>query len=272
MSILFSASQVLQAYSLERPHLTVSDLSRLLHMPKSNASRLLRAMRDAGFLETVGDSKMYRPSALVLNAGRVYQQSVPLIMRADEVVTRISEATGHTGYVSKRIGTDVAVVADHSGTNALRVVNSIGRRLAAFASATGRTLLARMPDAEIAALYPAPLDPPSPNAPQTFEDLMARIGEVRRDGYAESNDEANRGVGALAVAVSDPATGEAVSLCIAYPASAITPEERARILQALLDGARAINDDFGGSAAPHTRKARREPQPEKSRPLMRVRG
>lgn len=270
MSILFSASQVLQAYSLERPHLTVSDLSRLLSMPKSNASRLLRAMRDAGFLETVGDSKMYRPSALVLNAGRVYQQSVPLIMRADEVVTRISEETGHTGYVSKRIGTDVAVVADHSGTNALRVVNSIGRRLAAFASATGRTLLARLDDAEIAALYPDPLDPPSPNAPQTFAELMERVAQVRRDGYAESNDEANRGVGALAVAVNDPATGEAVSLCIAYPASAITEEERARILQALLDGARAIAADFGGGAAPQERKPRRLALPDKSPATLRA--
>lgn len=249
MSILFSASQVLQAYSLERPHLTVSDLSRLLNMPKSNASRLLRAMRDAGFLETVGTTKMYRPSALVLNAGRVYQQSVPLIMRADAVVGSISEETGHTGYVSKRIGTEVAVVADRSGTNALRVVNSIGRRLEAFASATGRSLLARMSNADIAALYPGPLVPPSPNAPQTFDQLMARIEQVRRDGFAESNDEANRGVGALAVAVSDPATDEAVSLCIAYPASAITQQEHDRILQALLEGARAITTDFGGGAA-----------------------
>lgn len=245
MSILFSASQVLQTYSLERPHLTVSDLSRLLNMPKSNASRLLRAMRDAGFLETVGASKMYRPSALVLNAGRVYQQSVPLIVRAEQVVSRISEETGHTGYVSKLIGTDVAVVADRSGTNTLRVVNSIGRRLAAFASATGRTLLARLRDEDIAALYTAPLKPPSPNAPQNFEELMERIARVRRDGYAESNDEANRGVGALAVAVGDPATQETVSLCIAFPASAISKAERDRILHALLKGAESIAIDFG---------------------------
>ena len=245
MSILFSASQVLRTYSLERPHLTVSDLSRLLGMPKSNASRLLRAMRDAGFLETVGATKLYRPSSLVLNAGRVYQQSVPLIVRADQIVSRISEETGHTGYVSKREGTDVAVVADRTGTNTLRVVNSIGRRLEAFASATGRSLLARMRDEEIAALYPGPLKPPSPNAPQNFSELMARIARVRQDGYAELNDEANRGVGALAVAVGDPSTLEVVSLCIAFPASAITPDERARILQSLINGANVIASDFG---------------------------
>lgn len=245
MSILHSASQVLRAYSLERPHLTVSDLSRLLNMPKSNASRLLRAMRDAGFLETVGTSKMYRPSALVLNAGRVYQQSVPLIMRADQVVSRISEESGHTGYVSKMIGRDVAVVADRSGTHALRVVNSIGRRLEAFASATGRSLLARMRDEDIAALYDAPFKPPSPNAPQNFDDLMQRITRVRREGYAESNDEANRGVGALAVAVGDPVTQETVSLCIAFPASTIAKSERDEILQSLLKGAEAIAIDFG---------------------------
>ncbi|WP_422679940.1 IclR family transcriptional regulator domain-containing protein [Chelatococcus albus] len=89
-------------------------------------------------------------------------------------------------------------------------------------------------------LYPGPLNPPSATAPQDIDDLLARLARVRREGYAESNDEANRGVGAIAVAVGDPETGEEVSLCIAFPAATITDAERATIADALKDGARGI--------------------------------
>ena len=92
-----------------------------------------------------------------MRPGRLYRDSSSLIERAAAVVARISGATGHTGYVSKREGRDIVAVTDHPGTNALRVSSSIGRRLEAFASATGRTLLARMSDEDVRKLYPSPL-------------------------------------------------------------------------------------------------------------------
>ena len=85
-----------------------------------------------------------------------------------------------------------------------------------------------------------PLTPPSPTAPQSIDELLARLATVRRQGFAESHDESNRGVGAIAVAVGDPERGEAVSLCIVFPASMITPPERQSIIDALRAGAAEI--------------------------------
>lgn len=240
MTTLSSAADVLRCLSADRPYLTVSTAAELLGVPKSTASRLLRAMLEAGFLETVGASKKYRPGLLLYEAGRLYRDSSSLIERAAAVVARISGATGHTGYVSQREGRDIVAVTDHPGTNALRVSSSIGRRLEAFASATGRTLLARMSDEDVRKLYSNPLTPPSPTAPQSIDELLARLAAVRRLGFAESHDESNRGVGAVAVAVGDPERREAVSLCIVYPASMIAPPERQSIIDALRAGAAEI--------------------------------
>ncbi|MGO4781411.1 helix-turn-helix domain-containing protein, partial [Lysobacter sp. 2RAB21] len=82
--------------------MTVTDLVSLLGMPKSNASRLLRAMRNEGLLETVGDSKRYRPSLLLNQVGHIYRFAASLIDRADSVIGRISDEVGHTGYISVR--------------------------------------------------------------------------------------------------------------------------------------------------------------------------
>lgn len=240
MSILLAAADVLRCFSSTRHDVTVTDLVTLLGMPKSNASRLLRAMREAGLLETVGETKRYRPSALLHQAGQVFRYSASLVDRADAVVARVAGAVGHTGYISVRQGADIVGVTAHPGRNALRVVTGIGERIAAFASSTGRALLARLPDDEVRRLYPNGFAPPSATAPQTLDELLRRLAIVRAEGYAESDDEAVRGVGAISVAVGDPVTGDAVALCVSFPAAMATAAERAAIIQSLREGAAAI--------------------------------
>jgi DNA-binding IclR family transcriptional regulator len=240
LSILLAAADVLRCFSSTRHDVTVTDLVALLDMPKSNASRLLRTMRDAGLLETVGDSKRYRPSVLLHQAGQVYRFSASLIDRADAVVARVSAEIGHTGYISVRQGTDIIGVTAHPGRHALRVVTAIGDRIAAFASSTGRALLARLPDDEIRRLYAGGFAPPSATAPQSFDELFARLAAERARGYAESEDEAVRGVGAISVAVGDPVSGDEVALCISFPAAMASAAERAAIITSLGLGAAEI--------------------------------
>lgn len=240
MSILLAAADVLRCFSSTRHDVSVTDLVTLLGMPKSNASRLLRAMRDAGMLETVGETKRYRPSVLLHQAGQVYRFSASLVDRADAVVARVAGEVGHTGYVSVRQGSDIVGVTAHPGRHALRVVTAIGERISAFASSTGRALLARLPDDEVRRLYPSGFAPPSATAPRDLDDLLRRLAIVRAEGYAESDDEAVRSVGAISVAVGDPATGEAVALCVSFPAATATAEERDTIIRSLSAGAAAI--------------------------------
>ena len=54
MSILAAAAQVFRCFRHDCVSLTLTDLVAMSGMPKSNASRLLRSMRDAGLLETIG--------------------------------------------------------------------------------------------------------------------------------------------------------------------------------------------------------------------------
>lgn len=240
MTTLSSAADVLRCYSVDRRELTVTQLSQLLAMPKSNASRLLRAMAACGLLETVGASKRYRPALLLHEAGALYRTASGLTQRADEIVARIAATCGHMGYVSIRDGVEVVTVTDHPGTHALRVASTIGRRLPAAASSTGRALLARRADGEIRALFTPFPEPASANAPADVEALLARVGQVRRGGYACAIDEATRGVGAVSVAVGDPQTGDEVALCIAFPAALMTEAERIDLARGLHEGAAQI--------------------------------
>jgi DNA-binding IclR family transcriptional regulator len=209
----------------------VTEVTRRLGLPKASASRLLRSMREAGMLETIGDTRRHRPGRMMLDLAAAFRHSSGIIGRAGEVVAETVRRFGHTGYVSVRDGREVTAVADFEGSNSLRVVSNIGRRLPAHLSATGRTLLARLAETEVAAIYHGHPD---------LDRLMARLERVRRQGFAVSTEETTPGVEAVALAVTDPATDESVSLCIVYPHRLVSREECAAMIAALGHGAGRI--------------------------------
>ncbi|MEE4014693.1 IclR family transcriptional regulator [Roseibium sp. FZY0029] len=236
MSILKNAADVLRLFGADCTDLTVSEVTTRLDMPKANASRLLKAMREAGMLETIGDTRRHRPGRLMLDLAAAFRRSSGLIGRASEVMSEVGLRFGHTGYITLRVGREVTAVADFPGTNALRVVSNIGRRLPAAMSATGRSLLARLTDEEVRALY---------EGDTALDVLLEKLSEVRTTGYATSSQEATPGVDSIAIAVADPATDEAVSLCIVYPHAVVDQSGHNEMLAALAAGATRIAEELG---------------------------
>lgn len=239
MSVLQNAASVLKLYSDDCLELTVTDVARRLDMPKANASRLLKAMRDAGMLSTIGNTLRHRPGTVMLDLAAIFRRSTRLISRAGDAVAALSAQFGHTGYISILDGQEVTAVADFPGTNALRVVSNIGRRLSAHQSATGRSILARMSDAEIATLY---------HGHPSADILRSHLATIRQSGFATSSQESTPGVDAIAIAVGDPATRETISLCIVYPHGLVDDDGCKQMLTALSTAASQIAADFGDSA------------------------
>jgi DNA-binding IclR family transcriptional regulator len=239
MSTLYNAAGVLRCFGTGCSDITVTEVAARLGLPKASASRLLRAMREAGMLEVIGDTKRHRPGRMMLDLAAAFRHSSRLITRASEVVAEATRRFGHTGYVSLREGREVTAVADFEGTNALRVVSNIGRRLPADRSATGRSLLARLADAQVAALF---------HGRAGLERLLAEVAAVRTQGYAVSHQESTPGVDGIAIAVADPATDEAVSLCIVYPNTLVTLPQRDAMIAALSEGAGEIAATLGDDA------------------------
>nr|WP_255702863.1 IclR family transcriptional regulator C-terminal domain-containing protein [Roseivivax sp. GX 12232] len=124
-------------------------------------------------------------------------------------------------------------------------MGAVGRRLEAKNSATGRSLLARISDDEVRDLYQGDPD---------LDALLPKLAQVRECGFAYSEQEATRGVDAIALALADPQTDEAVSLCIVYPHAVIDRDGRNEMIAALAEGATRAAKDLGdsGFVAPRT--------------------
>ncbi len=235
MSILASAVNVLRCFSTTCSELTVTEVAQLLGLPKSNVSRLLRAMREAGLLDSARDGRGYSPGVLLVGLGELASVGQTLGARAHAAVSRVSEQCGHAGFVSARYGRRMVGLTHHAGRNPLQVgVFMGGNPLYVDACATGRALLATLHDDAVRELLDGQVSQATPQSPVTMDELFSRLAQVRERGYAESHDEAGKGIGALAVAVRDERTEEVLSFCITYPEATVDAVELRSITEALL--------------------------------------
>lgn len=235
MASLESAVSVLRCYSTTCTELTVTEVAQTLGMPKSNVSRLLRSMRDVGLLDSARDGRGYSPGLMLVGFGQVASAGHSLGLRADAAVARLTDQSGHSGYVSARVGTFVVGLTHHTGRNPLQVgVPLGGHRLAIDACATGRSMLATLTDDAVVSLLGGEVSRVTPQSPATMAELLDRLAMVRECGYAESHNEAGKGVGAIAVAVSDERTAEVLSVCLTFPEATVEQAERRFLTQQLL--------------------------------------
>lgn len=234
MSTIQNVSRLLRLFTAERSVLSVTEASQLLKLPKSSVSRLLKSMAQAGLLTSLEGKAGYRVGNLIFETSRRHRSNSTLSVMADEALAQLAKTTGHTGYVAILDGREILGLRMRHGTRALRVVTSPGDRLPAFASASGRALLARLDDDAVRALHKAPLEPPSPHAPQTIADLLVALATVRERGWAQVTDECLPGVESLAISVRDRENGETVAICISYSAAMISANEKTRIVTLLM--------------------------------------
>jgi len=251
LSTLGNVAAILRLFAPERLEISVTEVSRMLGVPKSSASRLMKAMMQVGILARHEGSPRYKVGNLVFEVAQLYRLNSSLIEQADEVLKAICRETGHTGYVSILDGTDVLVIRMHQGSHPLRVFTPLGQRAAACATANGRALLARLSDDNVRAIHAEGLAVPSANSPQTVDELVANLAEVRQRGWAAAADEAIPGVESIAVSVFDPKSREAIGFCISYPAWSGAADERSRIIGLLTTGAHRIAERFDDTFFSH---------------------
>jgi DNA-binding IclR family transcriptional regulator len=107
MNTVDNVARVLRLFTPERGVLSVTEVAQQLGLPKSSTSRLLKAMAEAGLLASADGTTGYAVGNLIFETSRRHRVNSTLSLAADDALTRIVKATGHTGYVAMLDGTVV---------------------------------------------------------------------------------------------------------------------------------------------------------------------
>jgi DNA-binding IclR family transcriptional regulator len=169
----------------------------------------------------------------------------PLTAGFHGVARRLVASHNETTCLTVLDGRDSVFIAKEETTHPVRLVTAVGSRLPAFASASGRVLLADRPEEEVAALYSGcELVTPTGRRLAGLDELLRILRAARRRGYAENLDETALGLHCLAVPVGPPGrVAAAVTLCV--PTGRMTTARKREMLADLLSAVREILPQWG---------------------------
>ncbi|GAA4160162.1 IclR family transcriptional regulator C-terminal domain-containing protein [Phytohabitans flavus] len=229
--------------------LTLSEVARATGLSRGVARRFLHTLVSLGYMSTDGRQFSLRPR--VLELGYAYMSNLMLPEIARPHLESLAEKVNEACSITVLEETDVVYVARVPSRHLMGIVINVGTRLPAYATATGRVLLAGLGQAELdEQLTSVRLKRRTERTTVDAGQLRGIVEEVRRVGYCLVDQELEDGVRALAVPIRSSRGSMAGAINIAAPAARRTAQAMvADFLRPLLDAAEAISEDL--RRAPH---------------------
>jgi IclR family acetate operon transcriptional repressor len=207
-STVDKALDVLTAVAGATDGVTNLDVSRLLGLDKSTSHRLLTTLERKRFIRRAGDSRRYTLGPFIsFLAANAYMKWTTLLTPA---LHELVELTGESASFSLRHGDQFLCLDAVPSLHELRYCPKTGNSYPLNAGASGKAILAFLPDDEIERiLATSPLEAFTDRTITKRTELMHEIARIRAQGYATSAGERVVGGCAIAAPVTD-AGGEVI--------------------------------------------------------------
>jgi DNA-binding IclR family transcriptional regulator len=226
---------------------------------KSTALRLLRTLQEHGFVHRQPDHR-YRLGGRLFGLAQQALEGIDIRQVAAPYLASLNERYGHTVQLAV-LEDDTVLYLDrvegrHPAAGGLTTHGGrIGMRAPAAATATGRVLLADLPEEQLTAfldgLQGRPQGAGAPgDGPVSAEGLRTELTAVRRQGWAVDQGGYRKAVNCLAAPIMGT-EGRSIAACsISAPARFVPVAELSRLLPELLCTVEAISLAYGGSPTP----------------------
>lgn len=230
----------------ERPR-GITELASELGFTKSNVHRILATLQAQGYVRQLPPNSSYELTTKIWELGSHVIQRMDLSKVARPAMIRLAAATGETVHLSILADTDVVYIDKIESSHHIRAYTRVGARAPAFAMATGKAMLAHMPDSYLERFVPL-FDRFTEHTRTTLEELKADIEQTRSQGYAiVPHGEWRDGIAACACAILDR-TGDVVgAIGMSGPDSRIKLDDLQKISVHVKEAARSISTTLGYS-------------------------
>lgn len=230
----------------DRSEIRLTDASEYLQVASSTAHRLLSMLQYRGFVRQDPISRAYQPGPSLTNVAFAVHSRMDIPRTAAPILRHLAETLQETVHVGTLDGRLVRFIAALESPSAVRVISRLGTTRPAHCTSTGKVLLAGLSDDELDQLYPDPhLEPLTEHSVRTLTELRAQLAEVRKSGFATSNQESEEGVASVAVAVPVGGSQMRLALNASAPSYRFRPSDIRKARTALTDAAAELARNLG---------------------------
>jgi len=247
MQNVLNALRVIEEVATRQP-VGVSELSRVLVMPKSSVQRAVRTLHEAGWLRPAGDQlTRWALTTRVLEVGRRAIGDLTLRGAAIPIMEELRERTGETVHLNAydAVAKRDVLIERLETPKPIRITLPLGSSSPLPASANGKAILACHSPEEVDKLLSDGLLRYTDATILDMAELRAELEVVRSRGFATNRGEWRADIAAVGAAILGERGAPIGSMSISTPYDRM-PEELSPVYGEMVrEAARKVSNSLG---------------------------
>lgn len=251
IQVIDRATVILRVLGAAKSPLGVRELSRRVELSPSTTRRILIALCENDLCEQTADGS-YQLGLTLLELGSKVEAGLDLRSRSLPALRRLAELSHLTAFLAVRREDRAITIERVDGRYAFSLAVTVGGSLPLHAGGISRALLAHLPEGEaLDYIRRGPLKSFTDRTLVAEAALLADREEIRRLGYAISEEDVTPGVAALAMPVFDhrSASEPVASISVAGLVPHVLDDNRERVLGLVREAAEEISRELGHGIA-----------------------
>ncbi len=202
----------------------VTEIAAELGVHKSTAFRLIAVLESRGFVEQVADRGSYRLGFGIIRLAGATTARLDLNRESRRTCEELAADLGETVNIAILDGNVATNISQVRGGAAISSHNWVGQRTPLHVTSSGKVLLAFAPEALQESIVTGPLERHTPASISDADVLRATLADVRRQGWAQTVEEYELGLNAVAAPIRDHDGRVVAAVSVSGPSYRMTPE------------------------------------------------
>ena len=221
------ALDILSCFGQNGPVLSLTEIAEQVSMPKSTVHRYLVTLENKRFINRDEVTGMYHLGFRFIEMASLELQDVDLQRWVQPHLERLSAECGETVDLAVLDGAHVIYLQVIESPQRVKLAATVGQRLPAFCTASGKAFLAYLPDDQVHKILSEGLPKYTENTRVSLTDLVQDLRVTRRRGFAISEQEYEKDINAVAAPILDANGCPVAVIAVAGPSFRLP---RARML------------------------------------------
>lgn len=236
--------KILDCFTNDEPSLGNSEIAAKLNMSPSTVHHLVSTLYKEGIL--IKDSrnkyrlgwKLLEWSSSVMYQQDIYNEANPLV---GELIKNFN-GVAHIGMLDER--GNFVFVLKMASRHAIEVPTYVGERKPTYCFSTGKALLSCKPNL-LQTTLTHKLMQRGPNTITSVEQLKSEIDDIRKKGYATSNNENEFGIYGIAAPIKSYSGQTVAALNMVGPIAYMQGNQHQVMIQSIMSTAKDISKELG---------------------------
>lgn len=195
----------------------VTEVANELNMPPSTVYRYLNTLEQNKYVIQEGNT--YRLGLKISKFGNQVKGDRKICQLAEPIVQELAEETKERAQFLVLEHNDVVYATLAQGQRAVEVDSHVGKRLPLHATASGKAILAHLPEEEIdQILENYNMEKLAKNTLTDRKSLLNELDEIRERGYSYNRQETTNGLVSIGTAITAPMGKPVGALTVSGPA------------------------------------------------------